>query len=123
MAWILLTVWVCVVWQLLIANRDYFSKQCSIFGICNADNACWLRPRKLDFCVVFGRFLLQIVGTCWRSCFRYYATNQNVAVSISDSVIGIFLGHNHFDLTMALGSTQLLTVKGNAVPLQAWSGP
>jgi hypothetical protein len=42
-------------------------------------------------------------------CLRYCATNQRVAGSIPDGVIGIFLWHNPSDRTMALGSTQPLT--------------
>jgi hypothetical protein len=41
---------------------------------------------------------------------QFQATNQKDAGSIPDSVTGIFLGHNPFDLTMALGSAQLLTI-------------
>jgi hypothetical protein len=39
----------------------------------------------------------------------YCATNQKVAGSFPDGVIGIFYGHNPSDRTMALGSTQPLT--------------
>jgi hypothetical protein len=38
------------------------------------------------------------------------AANQKVAGSIPDGVTGIFHGHNPFDLTMALGLTQPVTV-------------
>jgi hypothetical protein len=38
------------------------------------------------------------------------ASKQKVAVSIPDGVTGIFHGHNLFNLTMALGSTQSVTV-------------
>jgi len=40
---------------------------------------------------------------------RHYATNQLVADSITDGVIGIFQWHNPSGRTMALGSTQPLT--------------
>jgi len=40
---------------------------------------------------------------------RCSATNQKVAGSIPDGVIGIFHWHNPSDRTMALGSTQPLT--------------
>jgi hypothetical protein len=40
---------------------------------------------------------------------RYCATNQKVAGSITDGVIGIFHSHNPSDRTKALGSTQPLT--------------
>ena len=39
----------------------------------------------------------------------HYATNRQVAGSISDDVIGIFQWHNPSGRTMALGSTQPLT--------------
>ena len=66
-------------------------------------------------------------GTRWRSWLRHCATSRMVAGSIPDSVIGIFHWCNPSGRTMALGSTQsLMDVgkgKGNAVPLQAWTGP
>jgi hypothetical protein len=40
---------------------------------------------------------------------RHYATNRNVAVSISDGVSGFFQCHNPSGRTMALGSTKPLT--------------
>jgi hypothetical protein len=40
---------------------------------------------------------------------RYCATNRTVAVSIPDSVIGIFHLHNPSDHTMAQRSTKPLT--------------
>jgi hypothetical protein len=40
---------------------------------------------------------------------RHCATNQKIAGSIPDGVIGIFHRHNPSDRTMALGSTQPLT--------------
>ena len=42
-------------------------------------------------------------GTRWRSRLRHCATNQKVAGSIPDGVIGIFHWHNPSGRTMALG--------------------
>jgi hypothetical protein len=60
--------------------------------------------------------------TCWTNeatdteseyvvliAFPHYATNRQVAGSISDGVIDIFHLHNPSNRTMALGSTQPLT--------------
>jgi len=41
-------------------------------------------------------------GTRWRSWFRQCATSREVAGSIPDGVIGIFLWHNSSGLTMTL---------------------
>jgi hypothetical protein len=48
-------------------------------------------------------------GTRFRSWLRYCATNQKVASSIPDEVIGFFNWRNPSSRTMALGSTQSLT--------------
>ena len=45
-------------------------------------------------------------GAWW---LRHYASNRQVAGSISDDVIGVFQWHNPSGRTMALGSTQPLT--------------
>ena len=50
--------------------------------------------------------LSEIAVAQWLRCC---ATNQKVAGSIPDGVIGIFHPHNPSDRTMALGSTQPLT--------------
>ena len=49
------------------------------------------------------------MGTAVAQWLRCCATNQKVAGSIPDGVIGIFHGHNPSDRTVALGSTQPLT--------------
>ena len=49
------------------------------------------------------------MGTAVAQWLRCCATNQKVAGSIPDDVIGIFHGHNPSDRTVALGSTQPLT--------------
>jgi hypothetical protein len=48
-------------------------------------------------------------GTRWRSYLRHYATNRQVAGSISAGVNGNFHWHNPSGRTMALASTQPLT--------------
>ena len=45
-------------------------------------------------------------------CLNCFATNQKVAGSIPDGVIGIFHWHNPSDRTMALSSTHPLTEMG-----------
>ena len=45
----------------------------------------------------------------WRRWLRHCATSRKVADSIPKGVIGVFHWHNPSGLTMALGSTQLLT--------------
>jgi hypothetical protein len=59
--------------------------------------------------ILFKETTLQCKGTAVAQCLRHCATNQKVAGSIQDGVIGFFYGHNPFDRTMALGSTQRLT--------------
>jgi hypothetical protein len=49
------------------------------------------------------------LGTAVAQWLRYCATNQKVAGSIPNGVIGIFHWHNPSDRTMALGSTQPVT--------------
>jgi hypothetical protein len=46
----------------------------------------------------------------WRSWLRHRSTSRKVAGSIPDGVIGIFYLHNPSGRTMALGSTQPITV-------------
>jgi hypothetical protein len=46
------------------------------------------------------------MGTAVAQWLRYYATNQKVADSIPDGVIGFFIDINSSDRTMALGSTK-----------------
>jgi hypothetical protein len=49
------------------------------------------------------------LGTAVAQWLRYCATNQKVAVSISDGVMEFFIDMNPSDRSMALGSTQPLT--------------
>ena len=58
----------------------------------------------LLFCTLTNKW-----GTRWRSWLRHCATSRKVAVSIPDSVIGIFHRQNPSGRTMALGLTQPLT--------------
>jgi hypothetical protein len=55
--------------------------------------------------LVYDNYLI-IIGTEVAWWLRYCATNQKVAVSIPDGVIGIFPWHNPSDRIMTLGSTQ-----------------
>jgi hypothetical protein len=45
-------------------------------------------------------------GTRWRNCLRHCAIILNFAVSVPGYLIGIFQGHNPYDRTLALASTQ-----------------
>ena len=66
---------------------------------------------------------------CYTQCqLRHCTTSRKVAGSIPDDIIGIFHSRNNpSGRTMAVGLTHPVTEmskgKGNAVPLQAWSGP
>ena len=53
--------------------------------------------------------LLKEMGRAVAQWLRHYATNRQVAGSISDGVIGIFQCHNPSGRTMIRGSTQSLT--------------
>jgi hypothetical protein len=58
----------------------------------------------------------------WRSWLRLCATSRKVAVSILDSVIGIFHWHNPSGRTMALWSTQPLTAMNTSIFLEGKGG-
>jgi hypothetical protein len=55
------------------------------------------------------QILSLLPGTTVAQWLRCCVTNQKVAGSIPDDVIGILHGHDPSDRTMALGSTQPLT--------------
>jgi hypothetical protein len=57
---------------------------------------------------IFGN-ILNFLGTALAQWLRYCTTNQKVANSLPDGVIGSFHWRNPSDRTMALGSTQPLT--------------
>jgi hypothetical protein len=57
-------------------------------------------------------YTLNYMGTAVAQWLRYCATNQKVAGSIADGVIGTFIDINPSDRTMALGSTKPLTEMG-----------
>jgi len=66
-------------------------------------------PIRLILCNFYLWTTSPCLGTTGVQWLRRCATNQKVAGSIPDSVIGIFHWHNPSDRTMALMSTQPLT--------------
>jgi len=65
-------------------------------------------------------FYLSMWGTRWRSWLRHWVTRREVAVSILDGVIGIFLWRNLFGRNMALGLTH--TIKEMSSRNISWGG-
>jgi hypothetical protein len=63
----------------------------------------------LDRSKIFSPPSLIKAGRAVSEWLRHYATNQQVAGSIPDGVIGIFQSHNAAGPTMALGSAHPLT--------------
>ena len=66
-------------------------------------------PCNLVGRVQYFHHILVWKGTAVAQWLRCCATNQKIACSIPDGVIGIFHWHNPPDRTMTLRSTQLLT--------------
>jgi len=93
-------------WELHIQLYAFFN-----FG----DRLGWVaRTQICHFTSGKSRFLFyyrlrEPQNTWWYSCLRYCVTNLKVAVSILDSVIGIFHWHNPSGRTMALRLTRPLT--------------
>ena len=64
---------------------------------------------KLAYFLLLRQLSAHTPGTAAAQWLRCCATNQKIAGSITDGVIGIFHWHNPSDRTMGLGLTQSLT--------------
>ena len=65
--------------------------------------------QKTSLFYIFKPYMCPILGHAVAQWLRCCATNRKVAGSIPDGVSGFFTDINTSDLTMALGSIQLLT--------------
>jgi hypothetical protein len=91
-------------------DRDLIS--CTLvqkYGICSSQDLKLVPAKGKAGCVILLNILLRIWGTQWRSWLSHCVTSRNVAGSIPDNVIGIFLGHIPSGRIMALWLTQPLT--------------
>jgi hypothetical protein len=94
----------CCLWD----NVKNIVQRCRLqMKIRHMRNACWI-TKATDTQQVYAILLFYCNNGCTK-WLRHYATNQQVAGSIPDGVIGIFHWHNPTGRTMALGSTQPLT--------------